>query len=143
MNVYSASSGPNSTKVTERVEERMSIHRKIIESPYGEAADNFHIARHNDEIHATLTYPPYTDEANKGQIRYIVVDQESVRASDGIRISYDYERDGYVIQQASRFGWPADDTTCDPDWQEVAFIQAWGREESEEEADQRCFGDQS
>lgn len=51
-----------------------------------------------------------------------------VRAADSIRIHYDFERDGYVIRQASKFEWAADDEVCDPGWQEVAFIQAWGRE---------------
>jgi gentisate 1,2-dioxygenase len=51
-----------------------------------------------------------------------------VRAADSIRISYDHERDGWKIEQASTFEWEANDTVCDPDWQEVAFVQAWGRE---------------
>ncbi len=50
-----------------------------------------------------------------------------VRAADAIRVSYDFERDGYVIQQASIVEWDADDTVQDEDWQEVAFIPAWGR----------------
>jgi hypothetical protein len=52
------------------------------------------------------------------------------RAADSIRISYDSDRDGWVIEQASIFKW-ADDSVCDPDWQEVAFIPAWGREKKE------------
>lgn len=50
-----------------------------------------------------------------------------VRAADSIRISYDFERDGWVVKQASRFIWAADEEP-DGDWQEVAFIQAWARE---------------
>jgi hypothetical protein len=53
-----------------------------------------------------------------------------VRAADDIRIHYDFERDGYVIEQASTFTWSIDDEECDPDWQEVAFIQAWAREKN-------------
>lgn len=49
-----------------------------------------------------------------------------VRAADSVRVLYDFERDGWVIQQASRFSW-APDEKPDRDWQEVAFIQAWGR----------------
>lgn len=52
----------------------------------------------------------------------------SVRAADSIRITYDFERDGYSVQQASTFSWSIDDRECDGDWQEVAFIQAWARE---------------
>lgn len=51
-----------------------------------------------------------------------------VRAADSIRISYDFERDGWKIEQASTFEWEAADEVCDPDWQEVAFVQAWARE---------------
>jgi gentisate 1,2-dioxygenase len=43
------------------------------------------------------------------------------------------KRDGWAILQASTFEWSADDEVCDPDWQEVAFVQAWGREKKEEE----------
>ena len=55
------------------------------------------------------------------------------RAADDIRISYDSDRDGWKIEQASIFEWEADDEICDPDWQEVAFIQAWAREKNNKE----------
>ena len=58
----------------------------------------------------------------------IHVGLEDVRASDGIMVSYDFDRDGWVIKQASRFRFSIDDTVCDPDWQEVAFVQSWERE---------------
>ncbi len=54
-----------------------------------------------------------------------------VRAADDIRIVYDFDRDGWSILQASRFMWAADDKECNADWQEVAFIQAWAREDEE------------
>ena len=91
--------------------------------------DNVEIRKDKDTIWVELI-APYPDMDG---IRYLVFDQCSTRASDGIRISYDYLRDGYVIEQASRFAWTVDDNDCDPDWQEVAFIQAWAREETEEE----------
>ena len=56
-----------------------------------------------------------------------------VRAADSIQIEYDFDRDGYSIKQASKFSWDADDKICDADWQEVAFIKAWGRKNEEEE----------
>ena len=49
-----------------------------------------------------------------------------VRASDDIRVSYDFERDGWKIEQASRFSFEISEP-FNEDWQEVAFIQAWGR----------------
>ena len=61
---------------------------------------------------------------------YVEVDLVDTRAADGIRISYDLERDGYVIEQASRFEWEADEEV-DSDWQEVAFVEAWAREATE------------
>jgi hypothetical protein len=68
-----------------------------------------------------LWYPRYNE------VKYVEVDLVDVRAADGIRISYDFERDGWKIEQASTFSWEADDPVCDPDWQEVAFVQAWAR----------------
>lgn len=56
-----------------------------------------------------------------------------VRAADTIRIHYDFDRDGYVIEQASVWSWAIDDEVMDPDWQEVAFIQAWGRDPERKE----------
>ena len=63
-----------------------------------------------------------------GAAKYIEVGLMDVRAADGIRISYDFGRDGYIVEQASTFQWEVDDPVCDEDWQEVAFIQAWARE---------------
>ena len=58
----------------------------------------------------------------------VVLDLEHVRAADGILVSYDFDRDGWSIRQASQFEWEEGDEICDPDWQEVAFVKAWGRE---------------
>ena len=74
-----------------------------------------------------LWYPRVNDN-----IKYIEVGLMDVRAADNIRISYDFERDGYKIEQASIFQWEAGDIECNEDWQEVAFIQAWGREKQNE-----------
>jgi hypothetical protein len=64
----------------------------------------------------------------EGNADIIQIGLSDVRAADDIRIRYDFVRDGYVILQASIFEWHADDDVCDMDWQEVAFIRAWGRE---------------
>jgi hypothetical protein len=50
-----------------------------------------------------------------------------VRAADNIRITYDYDRDGYVVLQGSQDEWPDGAPEPDCDWQEVAFIKAWAR----------------
>lgn len=104
------------------------VYRKIIESPYGTAPDNFHLSRHDAELHVTLTYPPRTDADNtKGQIRYVVFDQEATRASDGVRLHYDYERDGFVVEQNKpRLRKTDNDGYAHVDnWTEVGFFQSW------------------
>jgi hypothetical protein len=62
-----------------------------------------------------------------GCARYLEVCLMDVRAADNLRISYDFDRDGWVIEQASIFRWEENDGECDPDWQEVCFVRAWGR----------------
>ena len=86
---------------------------------------NFSATVRDNTLKIDLKYP----DINK--IKYLEFNQESVRASDGIRISYEYDRDGYKIEQASKFQWDCDDTVCDRDWQEVAFIPAWDREKKD------------
>lgn len=107
---------------------------KIYESEYGDSPNNFHITKRGDTLSVELTYPPYENDLNPlGKCRHVFVDQESVRATDGIRLHYDYARDGWVVEQASTFQWEANDSICDPDWQEVAFIQSWAREKNTNE----------
>lgn len=84
-----------------------------------------------DELHIDLWYP----DVRGTEIRKFVIGLMDTRAADSIRVSYDKDRDGWKIEQASTFEWKADDEECDPDWQEVAFIQAWDRhDEVQEEA---------
>jgi hypothetical protein len=79
-----------------------------------------------DTFYVDLMYP-----RGDGNPKYIDIALCEVRAADGIRISYDFERDGWSIEQASTFEWSADDKVCDPDWQEVAFVKAWARDPRE------------
>lgn len=83
-----------------------------------------------DTCHVEFNYP----DRNKNQ--YLEIGLCDVRGADGLRISYDFNRDGWVVKQASTFCWgdgedgyPEWDENSDnnEDWQEVAFIQAWGR----------------
>ena len=78
-------------------------------------------------IYVEMEYPRNEDSKAK----CIVVGLSDVRAADDILIEYDFERDGYVIKQASKFVWRADDPVCDQDWQEVAFVEAWAREDKD------------
>lgn len=75
-----------------------------------------------DTVMMDLLYPGVD-----GNPSYLQVGLQHVRAADPIRISYDFERDGWRIEQASRFEWEIDEEP-DNDWQEVSFIQAWARE---------------
>lgn len=83
---------------------------------------------HGDTIHIDLWYPDRDGEPSSNRINKISVGLVDVRSADDIRISYDFNRDGWKIEQASVFEGDTDD--FDPDWQEVAFIKAWARENS-------------
>lgn len=80
-----------------------------------------------DTIKAELEYPRL-----EGRPKFIEIGLMDVRAADSIRVSYDFGRDGWVIEQASKFAWGAREDV-DPDWKEVAFVQAWERAETEEQ----------
>lgn len=84
--------------------------------------ENVNLRPTGNALSVELSYPRINP------ISHLLVALEDVRAADSIRVSYDYERDGWKIEQASTFQWNSDDKVCDPDWQEVAFVQAWGRE---------------
>jgi len=99
--------------------------RTLFTGKYG--ADNADVVRHGDTLSVTLTYPPMGQD-DEGKMRYVEVDQESVRASDSIRVHYDYERDGWSIEQASVFSWKTGDKVMDQGWAEVAFVPAWARD---------------
>lgn len=86
--------------------------------------DQFHVR--GRRICVELFYPRLDNRANE-----IEIGLSDVRSSDGLLISFDFDRNGWSIKQASTFSWDCDDTVCDPDWQEVAFIEAWGREKKE------------
>lgn len=76
------------------------------------------------EQYVELFYPRNKDT----KYNAIIVGLSDVRAADDIRISYDFNRDGWKVEQANIFEWDSNDPIKDPDWQEVAFVQAWARE---------------
>jgi hypothetical protein len=106
------------------------MYKKIHESEYGDSPHNYHVTQHDDTLDVQLTYPPWKDSDNPGKrkVRFVTFDQEAVRASDGIRIHYDYERDGYVIEQPRpRLVGTAKKNSYEEatDWIEVGFFGAW------------------
>lgn len=86
------------------------------------------VTKRGDTLSVELMYPRHND------VRKVQIDLCDVRASDGILVEYDFDRDGWSIKQASTFTWAANEKSMDSDWQEVAFIQAWGRMKRDESA---------
>lgn len=84
------------------------------------------VTKRGDTLAVKLMYPRNND------VQKVQIGLCDVRAADSILVEYDFERDGWSIKQASTFSWAADDEKMDPDWQEVAFVQAWGREVEDE-----------
>jgi len=76
----------------------------------------------DQKIYLDIWYPRI--EGNPDTLHLGLMD---VRASDGIRINYDFERDGWSIKQQAFHG---HDTWSSElkDWVEVAFVQSWARE---------------
>lgn len=72
-------------------------------------------------VEVELWYP----RTNDGRPDTVEIGLTDVRAADSIRVSYDFDRDGWVIWQATRFSWEADEVPSDC-WVEVSFVQAWG-----------------
>lgn len=88
---------------------------------------NVEITTAGDTTTVELQYP------KQGPVEYIQIALSAVRAADDIRISYDFKRDGWKIEQAAEV---VTDVgvyqVYDVQWQEVAFAQAWALEEDKE-----------
>lgn len=77
-------------------------------------------AARNDTLEIELLYP------RDNPIKFFEIGLMDVRAADNIRISYDFERDGWRIEQACVHEWTGEEAVeCDPQWKEVAFVEAW------------------
>ena len=88
------------------------------------------IRQYKNVLDVEIMYPNCGPEDER--VDTVEVGLSDVRAADSIRVTYDYDRDGWSIKQASIFEWEADDTEADADWQEVAFVRAWARERPKE-----------
>lgn len=82
--------------------------------------ENVELRTNGDTLVTEINYP------RNSKIVAVEVDLCDVRAADSVRVSYDFKRDGWKIEQAQVFEWSADDEVCDCGWKEVAFIQVWG-----------------
>ncbi len=70
-----------------------------------------------------------------------------MRASDGIRVHYDYNRDGFVVEQPRDHYVKLSDKSYDTvtDWIEVGFFQSWAindpNDESNDDRQNRLFAE--
>jgi hypothetical protein len=83
------------------------------------------IKQRGNVIDVELLYPRCGPEDER--VDTVEVGLSDVRSTDSVRVTFDYDRNGWSILQASIFEWEADDTEHDADWQEVAFVPAWDR----------------
>lgn len=89
---------------------------------------NFQVERTDeDAVRITLTDPPQETAPANGKVRHVEINQDSDRDSDGIRVHYDFNRDGFVVEQPRPVITKLKDgsTTDELDWVEVGFFQSW------------------
>ena len=101
----------------------------MTEKPFRHVSDyrdrNYHIDHRADTLCVCLTYPSRGTHDPQAGVSHVEINQESVRSSDGVRLHYDYDRDGWVIEQPTVWVWHESDTDCDEGWGEVAFVRSW------------------
>ena len=90
-----------------------------------------HGTEHDDTIsiedgvyHIDLWYPSY----DKPPATFVEVGLMSVRATDGVRVHYDFDRDGFVVSQPCSRDIPEE-------WAEVGFFKSWALDNGVEEED--------
>lgn len=93
----------------------------------------------NRVVHVDLCYPRSDDHPHT-----IEVGLCDVRAGDDVRLSYDFDRDGWKIEQQAQemlieTNGRIHPATISGEWQEVAFVKSWAlttehREEDVSEA---------
>ncbi len=81
---------------------------------------------HGDTLHIDFWYP------RDGMVKYMQIGLYDVRAADDIRVSYDFERDGWKIEQQVTEADENGSTVCEEGvadvWKEVAFVKAWANQ---------------
>lgn len=111
------------TRQVEALSERLQKteqERVPTETPSGGC---FTAVERNSELSVEMWYPR-VHEQRTGNVPTVYVGLMDVRASDGIFIRYDFERDGWVImQEPGKEGDDCVEDTGPP--QEVAFVQSW------------------
>ena len=77
----------------------------------------------------TWSYPEIYDREKQD---WLYISLSHTRASDDIRIKYDSERDGWIIEQPKRMQWGPDEEP-DCQWTETAFVESWAINEDVDE----------
>lgn len=80
--------------------------------------------RHGPAVHMDLWYP-----GCPGNATHVHLGLMDVRAADDLRISYDFKRDGWVVEQD--FNSHVSDRECAEDWREVGFFRPWPGEKED------------
>lgn len=81
-----------------------------------------------NDLNVEIWYPRNHD---KGYVYLHLVD---VRASEGIRLIYDFDRDGWAIEQEEMYEFGGTILSKEPNsWKEVAFIKSWNLTTEEKE----------
>lgn len=86
--------------------------------------ENCEIRIVDDALTVELEYP-----RQDAAIKAIEIGLTDVRAADGIRITYDFERDGWSIQQPI-----CDSAGFTVDWKETSFAQSWALAKENDDA---------
>jgi len=115
----------------------------MVAVPFNRQGDVTDVAVWGDTAHIDLWYPKI-----EGRPKFIKVGLVDTRAADGVRLHYDFERDGFVVEQ------PKPHLVCKGDyyedideWIEVGFFRSWRFNDREngpsleefEEADRLSF----
>jgi hypothetical protein len=70
--------------------------------------------RVDDDVRVTLAYP-----RSSGEAKAVILTLMDVRGADDLRVTYDFERDGWSISTDAT----PDDPGAPVTWSEVAFIE--------------------
>lgn len=65
---------------------------------------------------------------SEGAVRFLEIGLMDVRAADGIRVHYDFDRDGFVVCQPKPIIESIDKSgtiNCGEEWVEVGFFASW------------------
>lgn len=87
--------------------------------------ENLEVGRHEDVLHVDLCYPGVNGNASA-----IELNLQHVRANDGLRLDFDFDRNGWRILQPVGTHWHDGDE--EDGWQEVFFANGYALKKWEE-----------